>query len=193
MYPPADKSNKLKRRRLVQEIPYNLTSQEALCKMALKQLDTIRKFADKEKAAKAKYEKQLCKKSAAVSNVNKSVAQKQKGSKKARAGGSDKIDKDFCMGCHMSWQEDEEIQSGFLWIQCDQCEGWIHKDCCPDSLAFIVDDDSPFLCPECELSRAVSVKLILSLPVLNHQCWLYICILLEAPGIQSFCPIYSHY
>ena len=53
-----------------------------------------------------------------------------------------------CMGCYMSWSEDDSLDRENQWIQCHKCRGWIHSECC--NLQFLVRSrEGPFLCPEC--------------------------------------------
>ena len=61
------------------------------------------------------------------------------------------MNSDKCMGCGLSWQADESLGLGTIWIQCDVCDGWIHKDCFTDSSRSCVDEDSTFTCPSCRI------------------------------------------
>lgn len=148
IYPHAGKSDKAKIKRLVQDIPDNLTSPDALRKMALKELQTVKLFARKEKAAKTKYIKLLEKKGPLSKKTSKKTAKGKSVMKNIdKSSDSENVN---CMGCHMSWQEDQALQTGSVWIQCDKCDGWLHKDCCANSDDFSFAEDSPFTCPDCE-------------------------------------------
>jgi len=57
----ADVSTKRRARRLIQEMPDNLTSPESIRKMALTELMKVKQFAEKETKAKNKFNKQLSK------------------------------------------------------------------------------------------------------------------------------------
>ncbi|KAH3851782.1 hypothetical protein DPMN_094267 [Dreissena polymorpha] len=131
-------------------MPDNLTSPSALRTMALKELHKIRQSIKREKMAKAKYLKNLTKKSNEMIK-SKTLPKSSKCANKNDKKNSEKP-KELevkCMGCHMTWDEEQLLQTGSIWIQCDQCDSWMHKECYSDD--FIVDnDDSPFCCPGCE-------------------------------------------
>ena len=113
-----------------------------------------------------KYEKQLSKKnvSDALVKKRKHVIAKQKTVKKMSKKDKSETcsyqsdNKKLCMGCHMTWDEDAELNTGFIWIQCKHCNGWIHKDCLPDDVANCVTEHSPFVCPECEQFGCYMIK-----------------------------------
>lgn len=152
VFPHVAKTEKSKRKTFIQEMPDNLTSPDALRKMALRDLDKIKKFAAREKSGKIKFNKMLEKK-----KVPPKPVKRKSNSKSKRA--PDYLEKDTdnscsddvcCMGCHMSWDEDQTLGYGSVWIQCDQCQGWMHEDCCGHSVDHIVSSDDKFYCPECE-------------------------------------------
>lgn len=143
--PKVDESSKTKRKMLLDSLPDNLTSDECLKAMALKELQKVKVFAEREKRAKKSYMK------------GETTIEKKEGKKtKKRLNlpiqefpkpGTSKETEEECMGCHMSWSEDQELGLGTVWLQCDMCDGWIHKDCCTD-IESVVDI---FHCPKCQI------------------------------------------
>jgi hypothetical protein len=68
----------------------------------------------------------------------------ERAKKKAKTSDDGRV---FCIGCHMSWEEDQEIAAGDFWIQCNKCQNWLHAECCDTT---IPDSDSePYYCPDC--------------------------------------------
>lgn len=55
----------------------------------------------------------------------------------------------ICIGCHMSWEEDQELGHGNTWVQCDKCLGWLHTDC--STVDIPESETEPFFCPECNM------------------------------------------
>ncbi|KAH3748306.1 hypothetical protein DPMN_182744 [Dreissena polymorpha] len=55
------------------------------------------------------------------------------------------MSKDFCKACLTTWVEDITSGENQLWIQFDQCDGWVHAGCLTER----VDADEPFTCPDC--------------------------------------------
>ena len=138
--------------------------------MALTELKKVKQFAEKETKAKNKFNKQLSKRqtskkasrekkskqtqSVLTSKKRPSTRRTQKKTPQTSEEVGEKVDI-TCMGCEMSWEEDQSLQTGSLWIQCDKCDGWIHRDCCSDSVTMAVDDDTPFICPECKFGHEI--------------------------------------
>jgi len=164
--PHVDESAKPKRKMLLDSLPDNLTSGECLRSMALKQLEKVKLFAEKERKAKEKY--MSLKKSSTTSTSTKTSKRKGKRaikqtrknqktitspSPKPSTSTDDSTDlvkapeTIFCIGCHMSWEEDQELGHGNMWVQCDKCLGWLHTDCCTTDIP--ASDEEPFYCPEC--------------------------------------------
>lgn len=50
-----------------------------------------------------------------------------------------------CQACHSTEEDDENIGIERLWIQCDQCDSWLHADC----LTSEIDFEDTFVCPRC--------------------------------------------
>lgn len=126
-----------KRKTLSSALPDNLTSNECIRTMALKGIEKLRVFAEKEEKAKRTYLK----------------ASASRQSKKSKVQVHTKTTKEMvreediqCMGCHMTWGEDIDIGDGSTWIQCDDCDKWIHADCCSDEDG---QHNEHFQCPEC--------------------------------------------
>jgi hypothetical protein len=148
VFPKAPESSKPKRKTLLSTLPDNLTSGQGMRAMALRQLDTIRKFANKEQRAKQSYLKAQNDKG----KRGKSVKTKVQGKGKRRVCKTSPVpdaseENVECMGCHMSWLEDMNLGTGSLWVMCEKCSGWMHSDC---SSIDIPSDDEPFCCPECQ-------------------------------------------
>ncbi|KAH3861893.1 hypothetical protein DPMN_024846 [Dreissena polymorpha] len=89
--------------------------------MALKELLKIRQSAKREKMAKAKYLKNLTRMSNEIIR-SKNLPKSSKCANKSGKKNSKKPQKIEvkCMGCHMTWEEEQLLQTGSIWIQCDQ-------------------------------------------------------------------------
>ncbi|KAH3786158.1 hypothetical protein DPMN_164261 [Dreissena polymorpha] len=150
IYPVAETSKKAKRTGPLQDMPDNLTSPSALRTMALKELLKIRQFVKREKMAKAKCLKKFTKKSNDIIKPKTLLKSSKCANKNDKKNSEQPKELEVkCMVCHMTWEEDQLLQTGSIWIQCDQCDSWMHKECCSDNL--IVDnDDPPLCCPGCE-------------------------------------------
>lgn len=106
--PETKQSQKRKRSSLLDDLPDNLTNPETIRKLALKDLEKTRKFAAKEKRAKAAYlsrtlkQKKKCKQSVKhkepVSQVNVSE------------------DEAMCIVCEITRKEDKSLMLGHIWI-----------------------------------------------------------------------------
>ena len=154
VYPKEQDGDKKKRRRMLDNLPDNLTSEDAIRKMSLKQVEKIKTFAEKEKKAKLSYEKKLqTNKSKEEKKSKFKVRTKKTKGKKCEAKHTNndnqqkKGDIEFCQGCLMTWEEDMESSRDSRWIQCDVCRSWFHSDCIAEPVA----EDEPFQCPECTL------------------------------------------
>ena len=80
VFPSVEQPPKTKQKRLLDTLPDNLTSKEAIRTMALKQLEKTRAFAERERKAKEKYLRNLSKSKNAKSNSDvPSVRIKRKG------------------------------------------------------------------------------------------------------------------
>jgi len=152
VYPKVQEGDKKKRRRLLDDLPDNLTSEDAIRKMSLKQVSKIKTFAEREKKAKLSFEKRLQTNKSKGEKKSKVCTKKTKGKKcEASSTSSDKQSKkdlEFCKGCLMTWEEDMNLDRNSLWIQCDICDGWLHSDCIAEPVA----EDEPFQCPDCTLN-----------------------------------------
>ncbi|WAR06880.1 hypothetical protein MAR_016838, partial [Mya arenaria] len=150
VYPKLHAGNKTKRRRILEDLPDNLTSEDTIRKMSLRELEKIKTFAEREKKSKSCYYKKMKTKQSKVKVTANMNTQKTQG-KKSETCTNDKRgiakDLEFCKGCLMTWQEELEIDRESIWIQCDICDGWLHSDCIADSVA----EDEPFQCPDCTL------------------------------------------
>lgn len=154
IYPKAPETSKPVRKVLTDTIPDHLTSTESIRKFPLKQIEKVKLFAEREKKAKVSY---LLKKS--KSNSKKCTKGRGKGAQSKSKKGKrslterEKLEENmnkaeeeaYCQACHMTWKENDEIQEGRLWVQCDACDAWMHSDC----LTYEIDENEPFLCPKC--------------------------------------------
>ena len=152
VYPKVQEGDKKKHRRLLDDLPDNLTSEDAIRKMSLKQVSKIKTFAEREKKAKLSFEKRLQTNKSKGEKKSKVCTKKTKGKKcEASSTSSDKQSKKdltFFKGCLMTWEEDMNLDRNSLWIQCDICDGWLHSDCIAEPVA----EDEPFQCPDCTLN-----------------------------------------
>jgi hypothetical protein len=131
---------KPKPKKLLSSLPYNLTSADAIRQMALQKLNVARKKAEKEKAAKVRYLKKKEKeKKANVSVTPKETQQKQPKSRtSSRISKATKYGKKvhasketLCPVCFGSFEEENALELGTTWVECDQCQRWMHHDCIP--------------------------------------------------------------
>ena len=152
-FPKATETSKPKRVTMTDIIPDHLTSTESIRKFSLKQLDKIKSFAEREKKAKVAFLKRKITASKKCAKAKGKVAQSK--SKKGKRPltetekleqAANKTDGDTqCEACHMTWEEDQETQMERTWVQCDNCDNWMHSDC----LSYEFDENEPFLCPKC--------------------------------------------
>ena len=117
--------------------------------MTLRDLAKVKLTANREKSAKLRFERDLAKKKQRLSTK---PGKRNRGQLKTKAVEQEQQTDEGsiqCMGCHMSWQKDQILGTGSVWILCDASNKWTHKECC--TLAVVVPDeeDEPFLCPEC--------------------------------------------
>ena len=137
-------------------IPDHLTSVESIRTFSLKQLEKIKSFAEREKKAKASFLKRKKTDTRSKISVKRKGKVPQSKSKKGKrpltetkkleqvANTTEENAK--CEACHMTWEEDQEIQlERTTWVQCDNCDRWMHSDC----LSYDFDENEPFLCPKC--------------------------------------------
>ena len=131
-------------------LPDNLTSTDSIRKCSLKQLNKVKMFAEKERRAKQLYLKKKLK-AKAVKGKKGPKPQSKKGKRPLTE--SEKLQKlverseedECCQACHMTYEEDEKMGLGRVWVECDSCKKWMHPDC----LNYEIDDMEPFLCPNC--------------------------------------------
>ena len=131
-------------------LPDNLTSTDSIRKCSLKQLNKVKLFAEKERRAKQLYLKKKLK-AKAVKGKKGPKPQSKKGKRPLTE--SEKLQKlverseedECCQACHMTYEEDEKMGLGRVWVECDSCKKWMHADC----LNYEIDDMEPFLCPNC--------------------------------------------
>ena len=58
-------------------------------------------------------------------------------------------DEAVCVGCDMTWNEDQILMLGNTWIQCDVCNDWVHEDCLPIGFMYDKTNDK-FVCHKCK-------------------------------------------
>jgi hypothetical protein len=143
--PKVKEIKKKKRASILDNLPDNLTSPETIRKLALKDIEKTRQFANKEKRAKATYllkskrskDKQNLKKTETVSPTNENEEEA------------------ICMLCELTWKEDQDLMLGHTWIQCDKCESWIHEHCLPIDMKYdsVTNKDIDFICHKCERDK----------------------------------------
>lgn len=137
---------KCKPRKLLSSLPYSLTSAGAIREMALHKLDFARKKAEKERNARKRYSQKKARegksKSAVVTCTKRqsqvkvkcsariAQATKRKNNKKAAAANSG-TSETICPICSGSFEEENLLQVGTTWVECDSCQKWMHKDCIP--------------------------------------------------------------
>lgn len=157
VYPKATNSLTRARQSILDACPDHLTSPESIREFSLKQLETVKSFAEKERKAKLRYMKKSAKK-------EKKTVQKKRKSKvchKIKSKTLRKITcdsdsdealaleqddtKPHCQACQGTEQEDEELGLERLWVQCDSCDNWVHTEC----LSYDVDVKASFVCPKC--------------------------------------------
>ena len=162
---PKSSTVKVKRKSTLDELPDHLTAPECIRTLENKNLDKIRKFAQREKKAKQTYLKNLSRNVTVSSKSQGNAAVKGRSAlnvRKGKAGMSSKgkeaktnIEQDsltdndaVCCVCHMTWTEDLTLLLGHTWIQCDICDSWVHEDCLP--LGFEYDKSADkFVCHNC--------------------------------------------
>ncbi|KAJ8314823.1 hypothetical protein KUTeg_006973 [Tegillarca granosa] len=133
---PQAKTQKPKPKRLIDSLPYSLTSSDSIRKMALDKLKCARNTAKKEKTAKERYlkkrEKELSKSSSSEA-AKPSISRKCVSTKrsKARPSSAPSVNETICPVCIGSFEEENSLEMGTVWIECDKCHGWMHKDCIP--------------------------------------------------------------
>lgn len=111
--------------------------------MALQKLNLARKKAEKEKAAKIRYLKKKEKEGKAKSSA-KEPQKKQSNSKtSSRIAKTTRKDKrvhssceTICPVCLGSFEDENELELGTMWVECDHCHKWMHHDC--DEFAIFV-------------------------------------------------------
>lgn len=132
--------------------------------MSLKDLEKVKLFAERERKARKKYMSESAGESKRKGNSKvtrnnrdrrkKPSKQTSKSSHQVPASKSSTSSSEsgvkessvICVGCHMTWEEDQSLETGSLWVECDICKNWIHEDCCPYD---IPKDDELFHCPNC--------------------------------------------
>ena len=126
---PAQKNQRIKPRRLLDSLPDNVTSNESIRQMALRDLKKTKEFAEREKGARTRYLSKNTNKKTKKTTMRKQI-------KKMEA---------MCMACEITWLEDQE--NSRTWVECDVCCKWIHVDCIPVGFEFSPEDD--FICHYC--------------------------------------------
>ena len=81
IYPKELEVSKKKPRRLLDNLPDNLTSEDAIRKMSLKPVEKIKSIAEREKKAKLSFEKKLQSKTSKGEKKSKVCTKKTKGKK----------------------------------------------------------------------------------------------------------------
>lgn len=141
---PKVKIQKKKRSSILDDVPNNLTSPETIRKLALKDLEKTRQFANRERRAKSAYLSKLDKKT-----VKKSV--KVAKTVPTLTGNEDEA---MCMVCELTWGEDKLLMFGHTWIQCDTCKCWIHDHCLPVGITYDhSNNNTDFICHKCESDK----------------------------------------
>ncbi|KAK3096946.1 hypothetical protein FSP39_005022 [Pinctada imbricata] len=139
---PTAPQTKTRAKRFSTELPDNLTSKESVRSIALKELEKVKVFAEREKKAKEKY--------------NKNQEKGRHGSKpRAEKGLQLEVEEDdgICMACSGTFAEDIELGLTRIWIECDACHEWIHDDCIPLGHIYasgsVHGDNAEFVCHFC--------------------------------------------
>lgn len=155
VYPKATNSLTRARQSILDACPDHLTSPESIREFSLKQLETVKSFAEKERKAKLRYMKKSAKKEKkTVQKKRKSKVCHKIKSKTLRKITCDSDEtlgleqddtKPHCQACQGTEQEDEELGLERLWVQCDSCDNWVHTEC----LSYDVDVKASFVCPKC--------------------------------------------
>ena len=112
---------------LLNSLPDNLTSTASLRTMALKDLQKIRKLAEREKAAKTRFLRKAAKVTSTEKSDESNVA---------------------CAICAGEWQDDQEANRQCTWIACNECNRWMHAACTDGAHTANVDTVS-FVCQLC--------------------------------------------
>ena len=146
--PKIQKPQKNKPVKLASTLPDNLTSSETIRKMALSRLKFAKQKAEKEKRAKFQYLAKLEK-----NKTCKKPLKTRKTIKKSMMG-SRRKDETLCFVCLGSFEEEEANSINVIWIQCDKCSAWLHKDCIPlnynfDEDVFLPENNEEFVCHLC--------------------------------------------
>jgi hypothetical protein len=160
---------KPKRKRILDTLPDCLTSPSSIRMVALQQLKAVEEKAEKEKRAKERYMKRLEKdaqkaererqkeiKNAERAKRGKQLTRKGAKSQAKKSCSSSMTTKTLCIGCDESWEDDEEMGLDTKWIQCDECDMWLHQGCIPDDheydqAALVEGSDVLFVCHVCSL------------------------------------------
>ncbi|XP_041361896.1 uncharacterized protein LOC121377863 [Gigantopelta aegis] len=145
IYPKAQ-AGKPKLKSLLQTLPDNLTSDESIRKMALKDLEKTRSFAEREKKAKQVYVKN-CEKQLKKQQVQQK--RKKQGKQKVKTLQKKSEDEVLCIACEVSWVDDQE--NCHKWVGCHVYDGWIHEHCIPidHDVSGLADEKSQFVCHLC--------------------------------------------
>lgn len=163
---PKDMKTKKKRKSQIDALPDNLTSPESMRTMSLKELEQIRKFSRKEKMAKQKYllnlakerkleekAKQQATKRKASRSLSRGIKTSLKQTKKKPIPVSENEDTDdesaICMICKVSWKDEQSLDHGRIWVECDTCKSWVHYEC--STVAVPEEEEVPYYCQECML------------------------------------------
>ena len=112
---------------LLNSLPDNLTSTASLRTMALKDLQKIRKLAEREKAAKTRFLRKAAKVTSTEKSDDSNVA---------------------CAICAGEWQDDQAADKECTWIACDACNRWMHAACTGGVHTADIDTVS-FVCQLC--------------------------------------------
>ena len=153
---PKDASTQQKRKSQLNTLPDNLTSPESLRIMSLKDTEQIKKFSEREKKAKKKF---LLHKQKAIQGTCKRIGSSKSRKKlrtKAPTQSTQKLvcentddddDNAQCMDCKVYWNMEQAVGCGRIWVQCDECKGWIHSDC--STVEVPDEEDEPYFCHNC--------------------------------------------